>query len=165
MNPTPNTRPSNVVRFEQLMYLTVGVEIVQFLWQLHADDFDSGAIPLGLGFILNVFSISFMVVFIYLTARLRTNWARWILLLIFVFSTDGYLRSVLPYYLTHGPDIFALSLAVSISAQLAAFIFIFTGNSREWFGASRFLNAVLEAIGVRSQSKPVPSYSNDQPVP
>jgi hypothetical protein len=119
--------PSNVVRFERLMYLSLASSVIwpTFRWYAH-----------GLVFIEvlgNVLSLVFMASFIWLAARRRKNWARWVLLVVFIFSTHGYLRILLPHWRAHGPDAFALGLAVQIPAQLVALTLIFTGNARDWF--------------------------------
>jgi hypothetical protein len=123
--------PSNVVRFERLMYLSLASSVIwpTFRWYAH------GLVLIEV--LGNVLSLVFMASFIWLAARRRKNWARWVLLVVFIFSTHGYLRILLPHWRAHGPDAFALGLAVQIPAQLVALILIFTGNARDWFKQPR----------------------------
>jgi hypothetical protein len=80
-------------------------------------------------------SLNFVVIasLIWLAARRRKNWARWLLLVVFIFSTDGYRKILLPHWRAHGLDSFAVGLAVQIPARLVALILIFTDSAQDWF--------------------------------
>jgi hypothetical protein len=115
------------------MYLALGINAISTALRWYADGLGPSA---STELSINALNLVFFVLFIWLTARRRKNWARWILLLVFIFSTVGYikiLKLLLPYWRTHGPDAFALGLALRIPIELAAFILIFTGNARGWF--------------------------------
>jgi hypothetical protein len=143
------SRPSNVVRFEQLMYVSLGIQEIVFLWDWYADGLGSDA---GIALVGQALNLAFFGLFIWLAARRRKNWARRVLVLVWVLAGRGYIRRLLPYYLAHGPDALAFGFATTISIQLVALIFIFTGNSREWFGPSPSLKDILGAVGIRYQS-------------
>jgi hypothetical protein len=122
--------PSNVARFEKLMYLSLGISLVSFILRWYGNDL---VLPAGTAFAANGLNLLFKVLFIWLSARRRRNYARWVLLLVFVLSTEKYVRDLLPYWRSHGLDSLSLGLTVQILLELVAFIFIFTGNARDWF--------------------------------
>jgi hypothetical protein len=131
------------------MYLSIGIQEIVFLWDWYADGLGSDA---GIALLAQALNIAFFGLFIWLAARQRKNWARRVLLLVWVLASRGYIRRLLPHYLTHGFDAFGLGFAIQISIQLVALIFIFTGNSNEWFGPSPSFKELLEAVGVRQRS-------------
>jgi hypothetical protein len=83
---TSDTRPSNVVRFEQLMYLALGAGVVQSMLQWSSLVNTAHAAGRGIGFVLQIqmFVFAFSVLFIWLIARRRKNWARWVWLVFFI---------------------------------------------------------------------------------
>ena len=80
-----DTRPSNVRRFEQLMYLSIAIGVVNT-----ALDWDRlVAMVHGVGgavFILFIdgFVFGVMILLIWLVARRAKNWARWVQLGLFL---------------------------------------------------------------------------------
>ena len=104
MNPSV-VRPSNGVRFEQLMYLSLGISVilVALQWnQLVAQFRDLG----GAASAIFAFTVAFAIriLFIWLIARRRKNWARGVGLTLALFvdscsidsrarPNDGLLRS------------------------------------------------------------------------
>jgi preprotein translocase subunit SecY len=75
--PSSNARPSNVVRFEQLWYLSLGIGVIQSMPQWNRLRADARAVG-GAAFVLFIqISVFAMTVFvIWLIARRRKNWAR-----------------------------------------------------------------------------------------
>ena len=127
MNP-PAVRPSNVVRFEQLMYVSIGIGTFQLSlqWnQLVANFHDLG----GATFVLFVwtFALAIRVLLIWLVARRRNNWARKLLAAMFLFSTTSLIGQPMNIGLANR------FLFVSLVCQIVALFLIFTGNAREWF--------------------------------
>lgn len=74
---------------------------------------------------------AFFLLFIWLIARRRKNWARWIWLLLFILG--------IPLYIPTLKHLASVGLVASIIvyaqnvAQIAALVLIFTGNARDWF--------------------------------
>lgn len=130
---TSNARPSNVVRFEQLMYLSLAIVPIQtFLqWGFLIDL--AHTVGRGAGFILitQAFSIAVTLLFIWLIARRRKNWARWIWIILYIVGMLFTLPT-LGRVLRNGPVVATL-LCVQYLAQVVALYLIFTGNAREWF--------------------------------
>jgi hypothetical protein len=66
-----------------------------------------------------------------MTAHRRKNWGRWLLFSLFAVETIFFVykaRSFLAYPVVGGIHLFVTALEAS------AYGFIFTGNSRDWFG-------------------------------
>lgn len=120
--------PSNVARFEQLMYLSLGIGVI-----VAALQWSRNVAMAGTGFVLFVqaFVLAFMALFIWLVARRHKNWARWFLLVISILGLPGYLRLLGPL-LRFNPVAGTLSLAQDV-AQVVALLLIFTGDARAWF--------------------------------
>jgi hypothetical protein len=142
-------RPSNVVRFEQLMYLSLGIQEIVFLWHWHADGL---VLDTGIALSAQAVNIAVFVLFIWLAARRRKNWARRVLLAVWMLASIGYIGRSIPHYLTYGFDAIGVGSAINLYIQLIAMIFIFSGNSHEWFGPSPSFKELLEAVGVRQRS-------------
>jgi hypothetical protein len=133
---TSDARPSNVVWFERLMYFMVLIEVIFTILQwdqlmAQAPQY-YGAAATG-----TLFGILTDVLFIWLVARRRKSWVRWLLLVPVVFG--------IPYGIVTWPPATPVSYAVptclSWLAQAVAVFLIFTGNSREWFRVSQHMPA------------------------
>jgi hypothetical protein len=86
-----------------------------------------------MGYVLFVQTVVFAVgvLFIWLVARRRKNWARWIWLVVFIISFPFALPE-LSRLLRSGPVVATL-VCVQNFAQIVALYLIFTGNARQWF--------------------------------
>src|SRR5216684_6970953 len=100
--------PSNVARFEQLMYFSLGLSLVTFcvrLVEMHEmplvwNRFVALASRIGGVHVLvwvMLFFDAFMVLLIWLVARQHKSWARWILLVIFALAIPGYFSEFNPF--------------------------------------------------------------------
>jgi hypothetical protein len=123
--------PSNVARFEALMYLSVALGIVSSAseWATLL----SKAQVAGVRLVLLV-ALSFLllrIALIWLTARKRQGWARWALLILVLVVLPQFFKSLGPL-LNQNPVAWALRLA-QFALDVVAFVLIFTGDSREWF--------------------------------
>ena len=124
--------PSNVARFEQLMYLTLVIGFINsaLTWN------HSVAQARNLGgayFVLfiQIFVFAFIVMFIWLIARRRKNWARWVLLVLFVLGIPAAARLIGQWFRVE-PVVGFLNLVQGL-VQVIALVLVFTGNAREWF--------------------------------
>jgi hypothetical protein len=124
--------PSNVARFELLMYSSLGIGVIVSALQWSQDLALAGPLA-SAGFLLFVqaFVITFMVLFIWLVARRHKNWARWLFLIIGILGIPFYFR-VLGQTLRFSPVAGTLML-VQMLLQVIAVFLIFTGNARDWF--------------------------------
>ena len=123
--------PSNVARFEQLMYLSLGIGIIVSVLQFSY--FQSQA---NVGFILFIqaFVLALFVLFIWLIARRRANWARWTFLVIFLLGLIPYVPNAIEL-LQRNPVSGGLNL-VQLVLQAVALYLVFTGNAVDWFKKS-----------------------------
>lgn len=122
------------MRFEQLMYLTlfIGVFDSILLWNRLVSDARAAAIDGAWSILfIQVFVLAMMVLLIWLVARRRKNWVRWLMLVLFVvgvpFSLPTLFRTLLmnPFVGTMG--------CLQWAFQIVALYLIFTGDAREWF--------------------------------
>jgi hypothetical protein len=124
--------PSNVARFEQLMYLSLAIGLINAT--LTWDHNVAQASKLGGAYFvlfIQMFVISFIVLFIWLVARRYKNWARWVLLVLFVLGMPGTVGVVRQWFRLE-PVVGVLNL-VQILIQVIALVYVFTGNARDWF--------------------------------
>ena len=124
--------PSNVAWFERLMYLQLAAGIVfgAIEWNVIVSKApDAGAINFTLAVAGAVMAA--MALLIWLTARKRQNWARWTLLVLALLGLPPFLR-MLGELMRENPLAWALRIA-QLGMEIVAFVFIFTGDAREWF--------------------------------
>ena len=136
---TSNSRPSNVILFEQLWYLSLGIGVIQSILQWHREVALAHAAGRGIHFILFIqgFVLAVTVLFIWLIARRRKNWARWVLLTVTIVGIPFALPG-LSLLLRSGLVTATLVCAQNL-AQVAALYLVFTGDAREWFRSSSIL--------------------------
>ncbi len=123
--------PSNVGRFEQLMYLSLGLSLIETPLEWNQLVADTGA---GFAVFGALFVYGFAVLLIWQAAREHKNWARWVLLILFALSLPATFRRFEP-----SPR-FNLLAGILIAAEFLAWgtalFLIFTGNGRSWFEPS-----------------------------
>ena len=130
--------PTNVTRFEQLMYLSLGIGIV--VSALQYEDFvrkavihwgpDLPAFLLG-GVLGTGVGFGALVLLIWLIARRRKSWARWVYLVLFLIGLPLSIP-ILGVMLKSNPISAILSIIQVLSQGLALYL-IFTGDSANWF--------------------------------
>lgn len=121
--------PSNVQRFERLMYISLGLGLIDtpLEWnRLVADSHESAGVA-ALGIVL---SYAIVVLLIWEAARQRRNWARWVLLAIGALGIVPELQ-----HFSSGLLAGFFSLASYLTAAAALF-FVFTGDAPGWYEAS-----------------------------
>lgn len=119
--------PSNVARFEQLMYLSLGLAVIETV--LERDRFlaQNGSVRLLVFVAWYVYG--FVALCIWQAAREHKNWARWALLILFATTVPALLESGLTL-------IEAILRVAQFLLVVAALFLIFTGNARPWFDRS-----------------------------
>jgi hypothetical protein len=131
--------PSNVAWFERLMYLALGIALIEtfLLWDYIVDVFvnDLGYPDRVSTFLMMLVSFALWVLLVWQAARRRKNWARWVLFISTVIqvSMTFYRWTGLSKYLT--PLDQGLRLGSFFVLAIALFL-IFTGNARGWFERS-----------------------------
>src|SRR5262245_45530144 len=122
--------PSNVAWFERLMIASIFVALagVFLMWQRQGT-FAVAELAVAAGLIIANFGV--LLLLIWLVARRRQGWARYVIGALFALG--------LPFALTNAPAelrAFPVEGALSLLAlmmQGAALVLIFTGNARGWF--------------------------------
>jgi hypothetical protein len=122
---------SNVARFEALMYLSVaiGVGLFSTEWPTIASKVQASEMRLVL--LIFVSATVVRLALIWLTARKRQNWARWVLLVLVLLGLPQFLKTLGPLLNEH-PLLWAVRIG-QFALDIVAFVLIFTGDSREWF--------------------------------
>ena len=124
--------PSNVARFEQLMYLSIALGVIVDALEWNQLVLLAG--PVGGALFVLVFQsivLASDVILIWLIARRRKNWARWLALISFLVG--------IPFSMNTYIDLFQSGALAGILdtaqdlLQLVALYLIFTGNARDWF--------------------------------
>jgi hypothetical protein len=136
----PMAMPSSVVWFERLMIAAVLVALASVVLTLQRQG-NFGLVALAVMAFFIVVNFGLMLLLIWLIARRRIGWLRYLLAVLFAFGVYGALRT-LPEELRTLPLDGALSLA-RLGLQGAALVLIFTGNARPWFAAPRVETAPL----------------------
>jgi hypothetical protein len=128
--------PSNVARFEQLMYLSLGIGVIASTLSWSWNVAQAAAMG-GASFVLfvQVFVLAFMVLMIWLTARRRKNWARWLLLILALLGLPAYVH-IFGRMMSAG-FLAGLLSSVQFVVQAIAFVLLFTGNAPDWFKVIR----------------------------
>jgi len=116
------------------MYFSVGIDLIRRIqrWdQLIAKDRHYG-VAVAIGEILGILTD---VLFIWLVARRRKSWVRWLMLPPVLFG--------IPYGFLHWPSAVPLFDAVitclSWLAETVAVLLILTGNASDWFRPSQYI--------------------------
>jgi hypothetical protein len=120
--------PSNVARFEQLMYLSLGLAVIETV--LERDRFlANGHGSVRLLVFVAWYVYGFVALCIWQAAREHKNWARWALLILFATTVPALLESGLTL-------IEAMLRVAQFFLVVAALFLIFSGNARPWFDRS-----------------------------
>jgi hypothetical protein len=130
-NPKDISMPSNVIKFEMLVYMSLGIGAIMAIIQ-----FDELARKAGFEFVLAVQAFVFFLILLltWLAARRRQNWARWIFLGMFVLGTFAYIPTAGETW--RGNFLGGILSSVQIFLQGGAVYFVFSGNAPDWFKRS-----------------------------
>ena len=116
-------RPKNVARFEWLIYSSLFVGMVYAIAIFR--DLDQRSIG-SLPFVLGLFCL-----LIWLIARRRKNWARWILLILWLAAAYPEIKDLVAS--TNPHHIVTILPVVRDLLQLAAVSLLFSPSSNSWF--------------------------------
>jgi cell division protein FtsW (lipid II flippase) len=130
MNQVTNL-PRNVFRFEVLLYASLMLDSLSVAVQDRTptadmtDQMIMGATLVAGGMIL------LFLLFVWLAARKRKNWPRWVLAAFLVFS----IISLFQVIGENGVELDSLIEIVSCGLTIAGLYFSFTGDAQGWFNA------------------------------
>lgn len=126
--------PRSVALFERLMYASLALSLLV----IGLDGTRMAALPEvqasgGIGFLIatGLFTVAILMLFIWLIARRRKNWARIVFVVLFVLG-------LIPFAQNFVNVLAANPLAAAVSAlqmllQVAALFFVFSSSARPWF--------------------------------
>jgi hypothetical protein len=123
--------PSHVVWFERLMYgaIVAGLCGLFLLWRRAEEQ--PPLMVLFFLFLFTVIVVGLLTILIWLAARQRRNWARYILCALYLVSIPHFMRQAMMTFRAYPvEDMLAWAQFVMLGA---ACILTFTGNARAWF--------------------------------
>jgi hypothetical protein len=130
--------PKNVVIFERLMYAAVTIGLLNLILDASRQS-ELPEIQAAGGFgvvaLVALVALGLLLVLMWLIARKRKNWARWLFVGFFVIGLWPTLQNV-AVVLEANPPVGLLSVA-QIVVQMAAIFFIFSGDAGPWFEPAR----------------------------
>jgi hypothetical protein len=136
--------PTNVGRFEVLMYFTVAVYVV--VNALHRPPIQAPPIVQILAWLVSETLLSgILLLWTWAIARRHKNWARWALLIVYVLSLRDSIRFA-DHLLAVQPIVGCLQLSAYAAEALAVF-FIFTGDARSYFAQTQSATIQLPSRG------------------
>lgn len=134
--------PRSVALFERLMYASLALSLLV----IGLDGTRMAALPEvqasgGIGFLIatGLFTVAILMLFIWLIARRRKNWARIVFVVLFVLG-------LIPFAQNFVNVLAANPLAAAVSAlqmllQVAALFFVFSSSARPWFKRDELAHA------------------------
>ena len=124
------TIPKNVLRFEVLLYLSLLIDSLSaaLLDRTPADMSDAAEANVNL---IAVVLVAFFLFLVWLAARHRKNWARWVLVAALGLSV----LSLLDSFGSGGMTLATALDVVSTTLTAAGIYFSFTGDAKGWFNS------------------------------
>jgi hypothetical protein len=123
--------PRNVLWFEALLYVSLMLDALSVAFQDRTPTAESTEQMILLVTIVAAILILLQVYFVWLAARHRKNWPRWVL-------AAALLLSVILSFLVIGENGLELNSSIEIvscALTAAGLYFSFTGDARGWFNA------------------------------
>ena len=123
--------PRNVLRFEVLMYISLMLDAISVAVQDRTPTAEVTDSAIMVQATTNGIVIVVMAYFVYLAARSRKNWPRWVMLAALVLSTI----SLLLFLGDKGMTLDAGIEIISCVLTTIGLYYSFTGDARGWFNA------------------------------
>jgi heme/copper-type cytochrome/quinol oxidase subunit 4 len=123
--------PRNVVWFEVLLYLSLGLDALSVAFQDRTPSAEMTDSIITVASLMAAGMILLMVYFVWLAAQRRKNWPRWALVAALVLSCISLVQVIGEGGLGLGSGIEVVSCALTA----AGLYFSFTGDAQGWFNA------------------------------
>ncbi|MBV9456830.1 MAG: hypothetical protein JO141_04845 [Bradyrhizobium sp.] len=123
--------PRNVFRFEVLLYASLMLDSLSVAVQDRTPTGDMTDQMIMIATVLAGIMILVFLLFVWLAARKRKNWPRWVLGAFLVFS----IFSLFQVIDANGVELDSLIEIVSCALTTAGLYFSFTGDAHGWFNA------------------------------
>jgi hypothetical protein len=123
--------PRNVLRFEILLYMSLTLDALSVAFQDRAADADVTDSLVMASAVLAGCTILLLLYFVWLAARRRKNWPRWVL-------AAALLLSVISLFQVIGANGVELDSGIEIVSCVftaAGLYFSYTGDAQGWFNA------------------------------
>jgi len=123
--------PRNVLLFEVMLYLSLMLDALSVAFQDRTPDVSMTASTITIATAMAGFMILLLLYFVWLAARQRRNWPRWVLAAALLFSVGSLWQAIdqSGLELDSGIEI------VSCLLTAAGLYFSFTGDAQDWFDA------------------------------
>src|SRR5262249_8283341 len=128
---TGMTLPRNVLRFEILLYLSLMLDALSVAFQDRASRLDAPDSMIMAEAILSGSIILLLLYFVWLAARRRKNWPRWVLTAALVLSVISLFQVIGE----KGLELDSVIEIVSCALTTAGLYLSFTGDAQGWFNA------------------------------
>ena len=123
--------PKNVLRFEVLLYSSLILDALSVAFQDRTPSADMTESTIAIATVLAAGLILLLFYFVWLAARRRKNWPRWVLLATLVLSVISLFQIVDESGLQLDSAIEVVSCALTAAGLWCSF----TGDARGWFNA------------------------------
>ena len=123
--------PRNVLRFEVLLYSSLILDALSVAFQDRTPSIDMTESTIAVATVLAAGLILLLFYFVWLAARRRKNWPRWVLLATLVLSVISLFQIIDE----NGLQIDSAIEVVSCALTAAGLWCSFTGDARGWFNA------------------------------
>jgi uncharacterized BrkB/YihY/UPF0761 family membrane protein len=123
--------PRNVLRFEILLYMSLSLDALSVAFQDRSADADATDSLVMASAVLAGCTILLLLYFVWLAARRRKNWPRWVLAAALVLS----IISLFQVIGTNGLELDSGIEIVSCVLTAAGLYFSYTGDGQGWFNA------------------------------
>jgi hypothetical protein len=123
--------PKNVLWFEVLLYLSLGLDALSVAFQDRTSSAEMTGSMIAVATLMAACLILLLVYFVWLAARRRKNWPRWALVAALVLSVISLVQIIGETGLQFDSGIEIVSCALTA----AGLYFSFTGDARGWFNA------------------------------
>jgi hypothetical protein len=123
--------PRNVVLFEIMLYLSLMLDAVSVAFQDRTPDAGVTSSTITIATAMTGLLILLLLYFVWLAARKRKNWPRWVLAAALLFSVGSLWQAIgeIGLELDSGIEV------VSCLLTAAGLYFAFTGDAQDWFDA------------------------------
>jgi branched-subunit amino acid permease len=123
--------PKNVLRFEVLLYLSLMLDALSDAFRDRTPNADMTEQAIMAVTIITGCMILLLLYFVWLAARQRKNWPRWVLAAALVLS----IISLIEVIGESGVQLYSAIEIVSCVLTAAGLYFSYTGDARGWFNA------------------------------
>ena len=123
--------PKNVLRFEVLLYSSLILDALSVAFQDRTPSADMTESTIAVATVLAAGLILLLFYFVWLAARRRKNWPRWVLLATLVLSVISLFQIIDDSGLQLDSAIEVVSCALTAAGLWCSF----TGDARGWFNA------------------------------